>query len=314
MRRGLHPEVAKARTVAFAGGVFGFSLTVFAVLLPKLTPALIAAVVSTAIVVAVTRRMAAGRGVWETQPSAWALAPALVGGLAFFSYGLAIAVVHIHFYGKHVAAYDRSVAAYVRPLEARSRRDGEREEAALVREKARAKLIAALVATNRALAEGESRSHTLNLAARQGRARQESVLLNEQLAETEASNSITANDIPLFRELRLASEKPGPPKSELPLWFGRLGGFFTVATQILAALVLALAFSAFRKSVSSKMLQAAMPLAIVGVLAGIVGNLPSLGSPVQTILLGPVSAGLMGGLAALTVIALGLEEDRVGKA
>jgi hypothetical protein len=57
-------------------------------------------------------------------------------------------------------------------------------------------------------------------------------------------------------------------------------------------------------------LQTAMPLAIIGVFAGIVGNLPSLGRGLQAILLGPVVAGLTGGLAALTVIALALTDDR----
>src|SRR5258708_14497876 len=103
---------------------------------------------------------------------------------------------------------------------------------------------------------------------------------------------------------------PTPPSSsELPPWFRRLGGFFTVATQLLAGLVIVLAFSRWRGGVSEAIWRTSMPVAAVGVIFGLAGNLPSLSPQLQAVLLPPLLAGLAAAIGALLVAAM---EARTG--
>lgn len=98
---------------------------------------------------------------------------------------------------------------------------------------------------------------------------------------------------------------PIPPReSELPPWFGRLTSFFTVATQLLAGLVIVLAFSHWRGGVSEAVWRTAMPVATVGVVFGLAGNLPSLSRSLQALFLAPVLAGLAGAIGGLLVAAM----------
>jgi hypothetical protein len=75
-----------------------------------------------------------------------------------------------------------------------------------------------------------------------------------------------------------------------------------VATQVLAGLVIVLAFTRWSaRGSSEEVFRTAMPIAVAGVAFGLAGNLPSLSRPLQAIILGPVIAGLAGALGALIV-------------
>jgi hypothetical protein len=113
-----------------------------------------------------------------------------------------------------------------------------------------------------------------------------------------AHQLVTENNVKHIERLR-------PNSAELPPWFGKLGGFFTVATQLLAALVAVLAFGHWREGVSEALYRTAMPIAAVGVAAGLAGNLPALSRALQAIFLAPVFAGLAGAVGALVVASMG---------
>jgi hypothetical protein len=92
-----------------------------------------------------------------------------------------------------------------------------------------------------------------------------------------------------------------PSPSELPAWFGHLKSFFTLATQLLTALIVVLAFSRWRRGPSEAVYRAAMPVAALAVAAGLVGTLPSLSRTLTAIVLAPVIAGLAGAIGGLLV-------------
>jgi len=99
-----------------------------------------------------------------------------------------------------------------------------------------------------------------------------------------------------------ASRPPREPsRTELGPWFDHLAGFFTIATQVLAAAVVVLAFARWRSGVSEAVYRTAMPVAVLGVGFGLAGTLPSLSRTLHAILLAPVLAGLAGAIGALTV-------------
>src|SRR6202021_2626218 len=101
-------------------------------------------------------------------------------------------------------------------------------------------------------------------------------------------------------QLPSASPLPrAPSAAELPPWFDRLGGFFTVSTQLLGALVIVLVFSRWQAGASEEMFRLALPVAAIGVAFGLVGNLPSLPRIVEAIVLAPVIAGLAGAIGGL---------------
>lgn len=129
-------------------------------------------------------------------------------------------------------------------------------------------------------------------------------------AISDASRSYYAERLHTYqRDVRVAAKHhtPRPPRpsaTALPPWFGRLGPFFTVATQVLAGIVIILAFSRWGNNASSEALfRTAMPIAALGVAFGLAGNLPSLSPSLYAIFLGPVVAGLAGAIAALGVAA-----------
>ena len=95
-RRGPHIAVAQARVVALMGGVFGFSLTVFGVILQGLVPAIALAIVSVLAFSLIAQRLRRGAGMWGAQPSAWAQVPTYAAATAFLVYGFAIGAVHLH--------------------------------------------------------------------------------------------------------------------------------------------------------------------------------------------------------------------------
>lgn len=103
----------------------------------------------------------------------------------------------------------------------------------------------------------------------------------------------------LRREMPPLGKSPSP--AELPAWFGRLNDFFTLATQLLAALVVVLAFNRWRSGASEAVYRTAMPVAVVAVAVGLIGTLPSLPRALAAILLAPVVAGLAGAISSLLV-------------
>ncbi len=92
-----------------------------------------------------------------------------------------------------------------------------------------------------------------------------------------------------------------PSPSELPAWFGHLRSFFTLATQLLAALTVVLAFNRWRRGPSEAVYRVAMPVAALAVAASLVGTLPSLSRTLTAIVLAPVIAGLAGAIGGLLV-------------
>lgn len=101
--------------------------------------------------------------------------------------------------------------------------------------------------------------------------------------------------------------------NDLPAWFGRLGSFFMVATQLLAGLAIVLAFSRWSKSETSEaVFRSAMPVVTVGVAFGLAGNLPSLSRSLQAAFLGPVLAALAGAVGALVVAAVSSPSEGAG--
>lgn len=123
-------------------------------------------------------------------------------------------------------------------------------------------------------------------------------------------NGVGATFLAAVAELRLVNATRVPSEHELPPWFGRLTGFFTLATQILAGLVVALAFSRWRSGASEELFRAAMPVATVGIAFGLAGNLPLLSRSLQAIFLGPVIAGLACAIGAMIAVTASRPEVR----
>jgi hypothetical protein len=96
----------------------------------------------------------------------------------------------------------------------------------------------------------------------------------------------------------------------LPSWFGDLRGFFPVAAQILAGLIVAVVFARreLRYPVAEQLLRSATPIAMAGVLASVIGTLPHLRPGLQGFLLGYVCAGYVCVLTALGLLAAGTLE------
>lgn len=109
------------------------------------------------------------------------------------------------------------------------------------------------------------------------------------------------------RAARRARFAAAPSFGALPGWFADLGTFFPLAAQILAGLIVALAVG--RRVLSTPVesqLRIAMGLAMIGVVASIIGSLPHLHRGLQGFLLGYVCAGYAGALSALGLFGSGL--------
>lgn len=268
-------------------------------------------------------------------PDRLALVPVLCVVVAFLGYGLTLAQVHTRYYDRRTREYERVATRYDRRLTAETARLS-RENTRL--QKAAKQKEAGLHALRRtrARSEKEIRDRTrrgkreaaevtrfygilATVAKRHkhfarpglgGRARSELTSLIRRAhfarhgyADTLASSLLLLIAPPGTRPP--IPEFPPPPvaprASDLPPWFGRLGGFFTVSTQLLAGLAIVLAFTRWRSGVSEAVWRTAMPVAAAGVAFGLAGNLPSLSRELQAILLGPVLAGLAAAVGALIV-------------
>jgi hypothetical protein len=271
------PAVARARRFVVDGSVFGFGLTVFAVTLPNIWIGGALALVP----VFIAERLARLTGpvpAWTGLPSPRkaAFIPAVLGALAFVGYGGVVAAVHVHYFGKHVAAYTVS-----------RHRLGEQTAAYGARDKATAIVI------KRQLAR---------VVAKRLSPAQEAKEVAALRHETEGFNRET--EIENKAEAGLHT----PTSSELPRWFSRLDGFFVAATSVLAGLVIALVLAGSIDSVTSVVLRTSLLFSVIGTVAGLVGNLPSVSPVLHAILLGPLTAGLIAAVAALAVYAASVLE------
>ncbi len=143
------------------------------------------------------------------------------------------------------------------------------------------------------------------LAAATPRINRISHLMNQSSSRDQSEANL---DLAALRKSMPPRGKP-PSPSELPVWFSRLNGFFTLATQLLAALVIVLAFSRWRAGVSEAVYRTAMPVAVVAVAASLVGTLPSLSRTLAAVLLTPVIAGLAGAIGGLLVATMEARPD-----
>jgi hypothetical protein len=259
-----------------AGIVFGFALTVFAVLLPSLPLGVLLAVVLglLAKTLPLPRALKQQRGTTVTAPAlrGAAFVPVVLGTLAFVAYGVVASVVHVHYFGKQYSA-----------------------------------AVAALTRSNALDEKYKIRDAATKLVIEQGRAAIKSGHLTpvevgreerRLLAAVEGFNS--ENEA----EIKAAELVHVPSTHDLPPWFGRLYDFFVAATSILAGLVIALVLAGSIEPV----VRVSLLFSVVGLVAGVVGSLPSVSPSLHAILLGPLTAGLVAAVAALAVYAAGALE------
>jgi hypothetical protein len=250
-------------------------------------------------------------------PERLAWVPVVCVLVALLGYGLTLSLVQAHYFARRSHAYDRKLEVIDKRLGAQAvlfkkeaqkiKRRNTKVNAILDREAARsprpltkresgelARLESIIVKSHGnpsrafALLQGAHFSQT----GRPGSAAHSLLLaVNPELGD---------NTVDLIRR----SLAPAPEAKELPPWFGRLGGFFTVATQLLAGLVIVLAFGRWRTGTSEAVFRTAMPVAVFGIAFGLAGNLPSLSRHLQAILLAPVVAGLACAIGALIVTAI----------
>jgi hypothetical protein len=241
----------------------------------------------------------------EEKPDRIAWIPMWCVIVAFMGYGITLTLVHSHYFEVKTSTFQRRVraegqerqgifAAYLKRTESLIQQEKrlEREPASrLVRalEEERPELIS--VGRVVKAARGDLTKATSGLRRIHFTHKGPIYLLATAFEEEKRDPFI-----PL--RLRL------PSATELPPWFGRLGSFFTVATQLLAGLVIVLTFSRWRAGVSEAVWRTSMPIAVVGVAFGLAGNLPSLSRSMQAILLAPVAAGLAGAIGGLVVVAM----------
>lgn len=261
-------------------------------------------------------------------PLAWV--PVICVVVAFLGYGITLTLVHGHYYRMRTDAFMRSARRVEDEVKTRSAKFTKDERDVLAKER---RLLRRGRHLNREAERLLAKRHTANRNDAAEVAKLESIIeasghnhrrLVSLLQHAEFAHQ---GSIHVFVEaLLLASiPLPGEPKipglpylpavpnvSELPPWFGRLGNFFTVATQILAGLVIVLAFGRWRTGASEGIWRTAMPVSCLGIAFGVAGNLPSLSRSLQAILLAPVIAGLAGAIGGLIVVTVDSRPPRGG--
>jgi hypothetical protein len=127
-----------------------------------------------------------------------------------------------------------------------------------------------------------------------------------------ATKAVRRAFIPLKRnldlevvDLRIAAATT-PADDALPAWFSKLGRFFQLSAQLLAALTVALVFTRRGRweALSERHLAIVLVPALLGVISGLVGSLPDVHRGLQALLLGYVVAAFVGVLTALGSTAL----------
>jgi hypothetical protein len=242
-------------------------------------------------------------------PSLAAWVPTLCVVVSLLAYGAVLTQVHEHYFVKRSNAYDRALRHNERGVHAHN--------AALAgREKVLLRQLARLRSSRRSPLE-ISELRRLTEILKQGHGdllRVEVLTRSAGFAKAGLANTLVAS-LSLLGRYQSVYIPLAPSAMELPPWFGRLGGFFMVATQVLAGLVIVLAFTRWSaRGSSEEVFRTAMPIAVAGVAFGLAGNLPSLSRPLQAIILGPVIAGLAGALGALLVAVTASRPPDVRKA
>ncbi len=303
-----HVAVVSTQAFVVRGGVLGFLLMIYAITLPSTAVIIGAACGTTVVLELAVRRF--WRGGWvssETIP--WsAKVPAYAAALTFLIYGLVLLVVHIHYYGQTTQRYAVQTAtelvqvkAHNAPLDAQFHAVTAQVDAELETQKAC----------------NPKDPHVLAEVEQTIRAHPNSTPDVDQLIHkacgvpnlTQHLNEQTQ----LLEKLSIPHIREEPSKESFPPWFGELGDFFTGGAQILAVLLIALAFTRWANRIADQVVRAAMPFVVLGLIAGIVGTLPNVPRGVQAGLLGLVAAGMVGALGALSVSALGwldVKDDR----
>ncbi len=255
-------------------------------------------------------------------PARLAWVPVICVVVAFLGYGVTLTLVHGHYYDTRTRAFTRAAHRVEDEVKARSAKLTKEEHDVLAKERH-------LLRRERHLSHEEKRVLAQHHTTNRREAAEVATLVrtikagghNRRRLISLLQHAEFANQGPvhiLVETLLLASiplpgepEIPGlphlpaaPNASELPPWFGQLGNFFTVATQILAGLVIVLAFGRWRRGASEGVWRTAMPVAGMGIAFGLAGNLPSLSRSLQAILLAPVIAGLAGAIGGLIVVTM----------
>ncbi len=254
-------------------------------------------------------------------PSAWVPVALIV--VSIFGYGVTLTLVHGHYYTHRADEYIRATRSVDQALDAESAKQTkeasalQREVEQLRRKQERFERSASAAERRKASPSNQEISELARLGVilkreRETHADLASALRKEHFAP-HSLPSLLAVGLALISKESIGAKVlgtphpstpnlPAPPgESELPPWFGRLTSFFTVATQLLAGLIIVLAFSHWRGGVSEAVWRTAMPVATVGVVFGLAGNLPSLSRSLQALFLAPVLAGLAGAIGGLLV-------------
>jgi hypothetical protein len=306
-----HPTVMAARNTLLVFGLMGAWSIWLVVALPA-NAAVIAGGVVPILVLWLGRQRVARRtktfnfAEGDERPDRLAWVPLWCVIIAFMGYGITLTLVHNHYFAVKTSAFGRQSRVEDRELKAeaadlsKATKMLTRLEKRLEREpnSRRAATIekegTELAAVDHVLNTGDGNIQKASAGL------QRIHFVHKGTAYLEAAFILAEQKLEHY-----ARPLPAPPsETELPPWFGRLGGFFTVATQLLAGLAAVLAFSRWRAGVSEAVWRTAMPVAVVGVAFGLAGNLPSLSRPLQAIFLAPVLAGLAGALGGLIVASM----------
>ncbi len=216
--------------------------------------------------------------------------------ITFALYGITIFSVSQYDYQRNVTAYEQNLGRY-------EQRTAERTAETL-----------SFVALAQRGPNGRSRPssrerHEINeISEDRRRLGEPATLLKVVRSQHFAKNGLVGEYVLILEHdarAELADPEPQPPNPlAVPRWFGHLGSFFTVATQLLGAIVLVLVFTRWRAGASEAVFRTVMPVEVTGLVAGLIANLPLLSRQLQAFLLAPVLAGLAAALGALAVIAM----------
>jgi hypothetical protein len=254
-------------------------------------------------------------------PARLSWVPVICVVVAFLGYGVTLTLVHGHYYDRRTRTFTRAAHRVEDEVKARSAKLTKEDHDVLAKDRHLLRRERHLNREEkRVLAKHTAKRHDAAEVAKLGRIikagghnrrRLVSLLQHAEFAHRGPIHILVETlllaSIPLPGEPKIPGlpHLPAVPNaSELPPWFGRLGSFFTVATQILAGLVIVLAFGRWRRGASEGVWRTAMPVAGMGVAFGLAGNLPSLSRSLQAILLAPVIAGLAGAIGGLIVVTM----------
>jgi hypothetical protein len=298
-RRTVHPSIATARFMLLTTALLSAWLIWLVIAAPSLTLIYIGAAGVLGVSLILRRSAGGSSNAPRDQPPLVAWIPVVCVIVAFLGYGTALGLVDRHYKAKQFHAFDvrldsvekrlrlaaTKLAVELKTLKVELAVRRRRHATLDVRE------LAELIRFEKELSRIKNNPEQLPASIARARLRRGSLAY------------VTARGLVLFREERVTLPRE-PSETELPPWFGRLGGFFTVSTQLLAGLTAVLAFGRWRGGVSEALWRSAMPVAAAGVVFGLAGTLPSLSRALQAVFLAPVLAGLAAAVGGLAVAAM----------